>query len=76
MLAHFKRIYSIINKLLPNIDFEVLQQFELESRLLQRLKSHYLSNHLSYNTTSLLEEANSQLSYIALRDVTLDTSLS
>jgi len=35
MLAHFKRIYLAIDKILPNINFELLQQSKLEeSRLL------------------------------------------
>ena len=71
-----KRISLVINNLLPNIDFEILQKSELgESRVSQGLESYYLSNQTSHNTT-FLEKANSQSSHISSQDISLDTSLS
>jgi hypothetical protein len=57
---YFKRICSVIDKLPPDLDFEVSEQSELgESGLSQGLESHHLSDQSSHNTASILEEANS-----------------
>ncbi|OWP06250.1 hypothetical protein B2J93_2488 [Marssonina coronariae] len=77
MPTHLKRIYSVIDDLPLNPDFEVLEQSEPgESGLSQGLESHYISDQSSYEATSLLEEANSQSSRVGSREVTPDTSLS
>ena len=75
MPTHLKQIYSVINALPSDINFEVLQQSEPgESGLSYGLESHHLSNQSSHDAASLLEEGNSKSSYI--RDVTPDTSIS
>lgn len=72
-----KRICSVIDKLPPDLDFEVLEQSEPgESGLSQGLESHPLSGQLSHDAASMLEDVDSQSSRIDLRDVTPDTSLS
>jgi hypothetical protein len=72
MPTHLKRIYSVIDELPPDLDFEVSQQSELgESGLSHGLESHHLSDQSSYDAVSL-DKADSQAS----RDVTPDTSLS
>jgi hypothetical protein len=76
MPIYLKRICLVIDKLPPDLDFEVLQQSEPgESGLLQGLESHYLSDQTSHDAASL-DEADSQLSRVDSRDVTPDTSLS
>ncbi|KAH0557117.1 hypothetical protein GP486_005093 [Trichoglossum hirsutum] len=63
MPTHLKRIYSVIDELPPDIDFEVSQESDLgESGL--SLESHHLSDQ------------SSQSSHVPSRDITLDTSLS
>jgi hypothetical protein len=72
MPTHLKRICSVIDKLPPDLDFEVSQQSELgESGLSQELESHHLSD-----AASLLEDADSQPSRVASRDITSDTYVS
>ncbi|KAH8765640.1 hypothetical protein BGZ57DRAFT_943473 [Hyaloscypha finlandica] len=76
MPTHLKRICSVIDDLPPDLDFEVSQYSELgESGLSQGLESHHLSDQTSHDAASL-EEADSQSSRVASRDVTPDTSLS
>ena len=76
MPAHFKRICSVIDKLPPDLDFEVSQQSDTgESGLSQGLESHHLSDQSSQDAASL-QEAGSQSSRVGSRDVTPDTSLS
>jgi hypothetical protein len=71
MPTHLKKICSVIDALLPN--FEVSQQSEPgESGLSQVLESHNLSQRSNQDSSSLLEEAESQLSYVG--DVTPETS--
>ena len=68
MLTYLKQICSVIDKLLSDLNFEVLQQSEPgESGLSQALESHNLSE------LSNQEEADSQSS---VRDITPDTSMS
>ena len=80
MPSHFKRIYSVIDALPSDLNFEVSQQSEPgeselgESGLSQGLESHHLSKQSSHAAASLLEEADSQSSYVG--DVTSDTSMS
>merc|ERR1711964_940898 len=77
MPTHLKRICSVIDKLPPDPDFEVSQQSEPgESGLSQGLESHHLSDQSSQVATSLLEDADSQPSRVASRDITSDTSVS
>lgn len=77
MPTHLKRICSVINKLPPDFDFEVLEQSEPgESGFSQGLESHHLSDQSSHDAASMLEDADSQLSRVDLRDVTPNTSLS
>lgn len=76
MPTHFKRICSAIDKLPPDIDFDVSQRSEPESGLSQGLQSHHLSDYSSHDTASLPEEADSQSSRAASLDITPDTSLS
>jgi hypothetical protein len=46
MPTHLKRICSVVDTLLPNLDFEVILQSEAgESGLSQGLESHHLSEH-------------------------------
>jgi hypothetical protein len=75
MPDHFKRICSVINKLPPDLDFEVLEQSEPgESGLSQVLESHNLLEPSNQDASSLLEEADSQSSRVG--DVTPETSVS
>ena len=75
MPTHLKRIYSIINELLLDLDTVPSWQSEPEELgLSQRLQSHNLSERSNQDTLSLPKEAGSQLSYI--RDITLETSVS
>ena len=77
MPTHFKRICSVIDRLPPDLDFEVSEQSDpRESGLSQRLESQYLSDQSSHGTASLLEDADSQPSRVASRDVTSDSSVS
>lgn len=72
-----KRICSVIDKLPPDLDFEVLEQSEPGiSGLSQGSESHPLSGQSSHDAASMLEDVDSQSSRIDLRDVTPDTSLS
>ncbi|PQE05336.1 phosphatidylserine decarboxylase protein [Rutstroemia sp. NJR-2017a BVV2] len=76
MPTYLKRICSVIDNLLPDLDFEVSQQSELgESGLSQGFESHYLSDQTSHDAVSL-REAGSQSSPVGSRDVPTDTSLS
>ena len=76
MPTHFKRICSAIDALLPDLNFEVLQQSESgESGLSQGLESHHLSDQTSHDVASRAE-AESQSSSVGSRDITLDTSQS
>lgn len=77
MPTHIKRICSVIDKLPPDLDFEVSEQSEPgESGLSQGLESSHLSDQSSNGAASLLEDAGSQPSNVASRDVTLDSSVS
>merc|ERR1712098_410448 len=77
MPTHLKRICSVIDELPTDLDFEVSQQSEPgESGLSQGLESHHLSDQSSHNAASLLEDADSQPSRVASRDITSDTSVS
>jgi hypothetical protein len=77
MPTHFKRICSVIDKLPPDLDFEVSEQSEPgESGLSQGLESHHLSDQSSRDAASLLEDTDSQPSRVALRDITSDSSVS
>jgi hypothetical protein len=77
MPSHFKRICSVIDSLPSDIDVEASRQAELgESRLSQGVESHHLSDQSSYDTASILEEADSQSSRVGSQAVTPDTSLS
>ena len=77
MPTHLRSICSVIDKLPPDLDFEVSEQSEPgESGLSQGLESHHLSDQSSHDATSALEEADSQSSRVGSRDVTPDTSLS
>jgi hypothetical protein len=74
MPTHLKRICLVIDDL--PLDFKVSQQSEAgESRLLQGLESHHLSDQTSHDAASL-NEADSQSNRVGSRDVTPDTSLS
>jgi hypothetical protein len=76
MPTHLERICSVIDKLPPDLNFEVSQQSEPgESELSQGLESHHLSDQTSHDAVSL-EEADSQSSCVSSRDVTPDISLS
>ena len=79
MSTHFKRICSIIDQLLFNLDFKLLQQFKLqfseESGLFQELEGHHLSQQANTDSTSLREE-DSQSSRADSQDVIPNTSLS
>jgi hypothetical protein len=71
MPTHFKRICSVIDKLLPNINFEVSElQFSKASGLLQVFEDQSLSNP---DSTSLAGKGDSQSSLAGL--ITLNTSL-
>lgn len=75
MPTHLKRICLVIDKLPSDLNFDVSLQSELgESRLSQVLESHHLSDQSSHDAASLLEEADSQSSYVG--DVTPHTSMS
>lgn len=77
MPTHLKRICLVIDKLPPDLDFEVSEQSGAgESGLSQGLESHHLSDQSSHDAASMLENADSQSSRVDLRDVTPDTSLS
>jgi hypothetical protein len=77
MPTHFKRICSVIDKLPPDLDFEVSEQSEPGgSGLSQGLESHHLSDQSSHDAASLLEDTDSQPSRVALRDITSDSSVS
>lgn len=78
MPTYLKRICSVIDDLLPDVQFEVSQESELgESRLLQGLESHYLSYYSSHDAASLHDDSDSVLSRAtSSQDVTPDTSLS
>lgn len=77
MPTHLRRICSVIDKLPPDLDFEVSEQSEPgETGLSQGLESHHLSDQSSHDAASVLEEADSQSSRVGSRDVTPDTSLS
>ena len=72
MPTHFKRICSVIDKLPPNINFEVSKlQFSEASRLSQVFEDQSLSNP---NSTSLAGKGDSQSSLAG--SITLNTSLS
>jgi hypothetical protein len=75
MPPHFRRICSVVDDLPYDLDFEVSQRSELESGLSQGLESHHLSDQSSFDAASH-EDADSQSSRAASRDVTPDTSLS
>ncbi|KAH8653941.1 hypothetical protein BGZ60DRAFT_158356 [Tricladium varicosporioides] len=77
MPTHLKRICSVIDRLPHSLDFEVSEPSEPgESGLSQVLESHHLSDQSSHSAPSLLEDADSQPSHVASRDVTSDSSVS
>lgn len=77
---HFKRICSVIDELLFDLDFGLLQQSELqfpeESELSQELENYHLSQQSNVHFASLLEEHDNQSSVDGLQDMIPNTSLS
>lgn len=75
----FKRICSVIDELPPDLEFEVSQQSELqftgESGLSQELEGHHLSQESNADSTSLLEEDESQSSLVGAQGMTPNTSI-
>jgi hypothetical protein len=78
MPTHFKRICSVIDELPSDINFELSQQSELEfpeaSGLSQELESHHLLQQSITDSTSLLEELDSQSSLGSSQDMSSNTT--
>ncbi|RDL39116.1 uncharacterized protein BP5553_03456 [Venustampulla echinocandica] len=75
MPTHLKKICSVIDTLLPDLDIVSSRETGSEgSGPLQELESHNLSGISNQDTTSLLEEADSQSSCVA--DVAPEASVS
>jgi len=78
MPTHFKRICSVIDELPSDVNFELSQQSELEfpeaSGLSQELESHHLLQQSTTDSTSQLEELDSQSSLGSSQDMTSNTT--